>query len=423
MKYGLDEKPGLLPLLLYGLQWWVATLPSLIIMGMVVVRLHFPGLLAEQVAYMQKLFWLLGAVTVVQVLWGHRLPLVVGPASTLLVGLVASASAGINAMYTAILLGGALLAIAAATGALSKLRVFFTPRIVAVILALIAFTLSPTILRLLLGDFPHASFNLCFALVMVFVLVLCNARLPGAWKSLTVFLGVGAGSLAHFLAFGFPALPALSATDEGMRLFITALEFHPGAILSFFFCFLALTINELGSIEAVGHMLEAGGMDGRIRRGAGLQGVAGMAAGALGVIGPVDFSLSAGLITATGCASRYTLVPAGIALALCGFFPRFVLLLSCIPGPVMGALLLYLMATQLASGLTLLVRDKGITDFTSGTTVGLPLMIGLLISFAPPAALNGFPEFLRPVIGNGFVMGTIAVIALEHGVFRKKTAE
>ena len=422
MKYSLDEKPGIVPLLLYGLQWWVVSLPSVIIMGMVVARLHFTGI-GEQIAYMQKLFWLMGIVTVVQVYRGHRLPLVVGPASTLLVGLVASASAGVNAMYSAILVGGALLALAAVTGVLSKLRVFFTARIVAVILVLIAFTLSPTILKLVTGGTGgQASANLCFALVMAFALVLCNAGLPGVWKALTVLFGIGVGSLCYFLAFGLPAVPAMPADGEGMRFFLSSFELHPGALLSFLFCFLALTINELGSIESVGHMLRAENMDKRIKRGAGLQGAANMAAGALGVIGPVDFSFSAGLITATGCASRFTLVPAGIALALCGFFPHLVLLFSCIPGVVMGALMLYLMTTQLAGGLTVLTQSGGVTDFAGGVTMGLPLMIGLLVSFTPPAALGGFPEFLRPVVGNGFVMGTVSVILLEHVVFRKKTA-
>ena len=422
MKYSLDEKPEMVPLLLYGLQWLVVSLPSVIIMGMVVARLHFTGI-GEQIAYMQKLFWLMGAVTVVQVYWGHRLPLVVGPASTLLVGLVASVSAGVNAMYSAILVGGALLALAALTGVLSKLRVFFTARIVAVILVLIAFTLSPTILRLVAGGTGgHASANLCFALVMAFALVICNAGLPGIWKSLTVLFGIGLGSLCYFLAFGLPAVPAMPESGEGTRFFLSAFEPHPGALLSFLFCFLALTINELGSIESVGHMLQAEGMDARIKRGAGLQGAANMAAGALGVIGPVDFSFSAGLITATGCASRHTLVPAGIGLALCGFFPHLVLLFSCIPGVVMGALMLYLMTTQLAGGLTVLTQSGGVTDFAGGVIMGLPLMIGLLISFAPPTTLGGFPEFLQPVVGNGFVMGTVAVILLEHVVFRKKTA-
>lgn len=47
-------------------------------------------------------------------------------------------------------------------------------------------------------------------------------------------------------------------------------------------------------------------------------------------------------------------------------------------------------------------------------------MIGLLIAFAPQAAFEGFPDLLRPIVGNGFVMGTITVILLEHVVFRKQ---
>lgn len=40
MKYNLEDKPKLLPLLLYGLQWWVITIPSIIIMGLVITKLH-----------------------------------------------------------------------------------------------------------------------------------------------------------------------------------------------------------------------------------------------------------------------------------------------------------------------------------------------------------------------------------------------
>lgn len=417
MAYQLDEKPGTAALLLYGLQWWVVSLPSIVIMGTVVARLHFSGG-AEQIFYMQKLFALMGLAVIVQVLWGHRLPLVVGPASTLLVGLTASQAVGVEAVYTAIFVGGAALTLVALSGLLSKLRFFFTPRIVAVILALIAFTLAPTILDLLFSSGEDAAFHLFFAALVVSALVVCNAVLPGVWKAMTVLAGMAGGTAIYFAARGLPALPAL-ATDAAPPLLLGALDLHAGAILSFLFCFLALLINELGSVESIGHMLKAPGMPGRIRRGVGFQGLTNMAAGGLGVIGSVDYSMSAGVIAATGCASRYTLIPAGLGLLLCAFSPRAVQLLSCIPSPVMGALLLYLMATQLASGLGMLVTEQGIKDFNGGMIVGLPLMFGLLLSFAPPVALAGIPDVFRPLLGNGFVMGTVAVIVLEHVVFRK----
>ena len=142
--------------------------------------------------------------------------------------------------------------------------------------------------------------------------------------------------------------------------------------------------------------------------------------GLFGVIGPVDYSMSPGVISATGCASRYTLLPAGAGLILCAFFPSVVGMLVTIPGVVMGAILLYLMATQLAAGLQMLVREKAITDFDSGVVVGLPLMVALLLSFAPEEVLNLIPSLFKPIVGNGFVMGVITVLIMEHLIFKKK---
>lgn len=90
----------------------------------------------------------------------------------------------------------------------------------------------------------------------------------------------------------------------------------------------------------------------------------------------------------------------------------------------MGALLLYLMASQLASGLSMLTAEQCVTDFNSGIIVGLPLMTGLFIAFAPTSTWEHLPALLRPIIGNGFIMGTLTVIVLEHVIFRvhKKSA-
>lgn len=419
MKYALDDRPGPLPLLLYGLQWWVVTLPSVVIMGLIVARLYGADA-AGQVLTMQKLFALMGAVTIVQPLWGHRLPLVVGPASTLLVGMVAAKALSPDAVYTAMICCGALLALISWGGLLDRLRFFFTPRIVAVILVLIAFTLAPTILQLIFPAAGRPAAHFCFALFTVAALTFCNVRLPGVAKSLTVFFGMAGGSLAYALIFGTVPLPDAQGQADSLPLFINSFDFDPGVILSFIFCFLALTINELGSIESVGRMLKAPDMGGRIRRGAGIQGIANMVSGSLGVIGPVDFSLSAGVIGATGCASRYALVPAGIGLMLCAVIPGAVPLICAMPAPVMGALMLYLMSSQLASGLVMLGEEKAVTDFNSGLSVGLPLMIGLLVAFMPAQALDGLPGLLRPIVGNGFVMGTLAVILLEHVAFRNR---
>ena len=421
MKYELNDKPGILPMLMYGLQWWIVSLPCVVIMGIIVSQLHYTDV-AEQTFYLQKLFGVIGIAMIVQVLWGHRLPLIIGPASVLLIGILSTVSSGISAVYTGIMVGGLILTILAYSGLLGRLQFVFTPRIVTVILILIAFTLTSVILKLVLGDAVRALFNMFFTLVMVLALVIGNKLLRGIWKSTTVLWGIVGGVLVYYGVFGLPMLPSTGVEIilEQATVLNFPLNFEAGTILAFLFCYIALIVNELGSIQAVGHMLQADHMDRRTTRGVGIVGVVNMLSGLFGVIGPVDYSMSPGVISATGCASRYTLLPAGVGLILCAFFPSVVGMLVTIPGVVMGAILLYLMATQLAAGLQMLVREKAITDFDSGVVVGLPLMVALLLSFAPEKVLNLIPYLFKPIVGNGFVMGVITVLIMEHLIFKKK---
>ena len=421
MKYELNDKPGILPMLMYGLQWWIVSLPCVVIMGIIVSQLHYTDV-SEQTFYLQKLFGVIGIAMIVQVLWGHRLPLIIGPASVLLIGILSTVSSGISAVYTGIMVGGLILTILAYSGLLGRLQFVFTPRIVTVILILIAFTLTSVILKLVLGDAVRALFNMFFTLVMVLALVIGNKLLRGIWKSTTVLWGIVGGVLVYYGVFGLPMLPSTGVEIilEQATVLNFPLNFEAGTILAFLFCYIALIVNELGSIQTVGHMSQADHMDRRTTRGVGIVGVVNMLSGLFGVIGPVDYSMSPGVISATGCASRYTLLPAGVGLILCAFFPSVVGMLVTIPGVVMGAILLYLMATQLAAGLQMLVREKAITDFDSGVVVGLPLMVALLLSFAPEKVLNLIPYLFKPIVGNGFVMGVITVLIMEHLIFKKK---
>jgi len=421
MKYDLNDKPSLLPMTMYGLQWFIVSVPCLVIIGIVAAGIHTNDT-AEQTFYLQKLFAVMGIATVVQVIWGHRLPLVIGPASVLLIGVVSAVSSGAAASYTAIMTGGILLSIFAFSGLIEKIRFIFTSRVITVILIMIALTLSPVILNLIVTNHTPMSFNLVYALVLTFVLIAINKLLKGVWKSTTIIWGMLGGSILYYLINGFPSLQDTGSKTigfAGSTFFIFPLEFNIGTILAFLFCFVALIINELGSIEAVSQMLKADNTAGRIKRGVGILGLSNLLSGMMGVIGPVDFSMSTGVISATKCASRYTLIPAGIGLFICAFFPPVINLLSSVPNVVLGSIMIYLMSTQFASGLIMIVTEKAIRNFDNALTVGLPLMVALIISFAPKDMFSLFPEILHPIIGNGFVMGVITVLILEHGIFRK----
>ena len=84
----------------------------------------------------------------------------------------------------------------------------------------------------------------------------------------------------------------------------------------------------------------------------------------------------------------------------------------------MGSVLLYLMSSQLSAGLQMLARNKAVADFNSGIIIGFPLMAALALAFVPHEVINQIPAFIRPIVGNGFVMGVIFVLLLEHLVLK-----
>lgn len=418
MKYQLNDKPGLLPMIMYGLQWWIVSIPCVVIMGIIVAQLHTTAA-AGQIFYMQKLFAIMGLSLTVQLFWGHRLPVIIGPASVLLIGILSAISTGPEAVYTSIAIGGAVLAVVAYSGLLARLQVVFTPRIIIVILCLIAFTLAPVILKLLFSQPQHTLLHLFFALLLALGMIIANRILKGIWKSTVVLIAIIAGSLVYYALTRFPTLSPLTPMTVHTTWFISP-TFDPGTILAFLFCFIALTVNELGSIQAVGQMLDADRMQQRTTCGIGITGLSNILSGSLGIIGPVDYSMSPGIIAATGCASRYPLIPAGIGLIICAFSPGFIQVLNNIPPVIMGTVLLYLMASQLSAGMQLITRTSSVSGFNSGIIIGFPLMIALILSFAPEEVVNTIPALVRPIIGNGFVMGVMAVLILEHLIFREK---
>lgn len=428
LRYQLNDRMNFKHLMLYGIQWWVIAMPMVVILGVVSGSLH-ETTFAGQSWYLQKMFIIVGLTMLVQVLAGHRLPLITGPASILFVGLVTSQSSSINSVYTAMAFGGLCLALVAATGLLKKIQWLFTPRVVSVILILIATSLAPVILNMVLGDGRDAMFHTLFAMGTVFFLLIANNLLPGVWKATTVIWGTLGGSILYIVLSGTAptalgeTAPSLSSELSGMGVFLHGLEWETGPVLAFIICFVALLVNSLGSMESVGHMLHVKDMDARVTKGVAVSGACNMLCGATGVLGNVDFSFSSGIIAATGCASRFPLVPASIGLMLCAFFPGLIRLFLSIPTPVLGAIILYFMSSQLATGLNMLVQDRAISSFNSGVICGLPIMVAIIVSFTPPHIVDQFPQVLKPLVGNGFVVSAMLVLVLEHVIFREKSKQ
>lgn len=416
LKYNVDDRMPAGQLALYAIQWFVLCIA--VVSTSVFVAQGSP---AEKLFYSQKLFAVIGLTGFVQVVWGHRLPLVVGPAAVLLVGVLSSlaAEAETTTIYSSIAIGGVLVSLLTISGLMRYVQRIFTPRIIVVILMLIAFTLAPTITNLV---FPAKAshevhiFGLLFAIVGVVVMVILNRTLKGVAKSLVIPIALVAGSVLYFTLFDTPTRTASAASLD--KLLISEFSADWSLIVAFTICYIALVINDIGSMGSLGAMLGIEDMERRTKRGLGITGAMNILAGAVGVLGPVNYSMSPGVITSTGCASRYALIPASLLLVLSALFPDVIWVLTAIPSPVIGVILLFLMSTQLAASFEMMHAKQAAITFADALTLGLPVMVAMLFQLMPKGIA---PEVIQPLVGNGFAIGVITVIVMEHVINRPKS--
>lgn len=416
LKYSVDDRLPAGQLALYAIQWFVLCIA--VVSTSVFVAQGSPE---EQLFFSQRLFAVIGVTGLVQVIWGHRLPIVVGPAAVLLVGVMASlnAKADTSAIYSSIAIGGGLIVLLTIGGLMRYVQRIFTPRIVVVILMLIATTLTPTITGLV---FPaHAThdqhiFGLLFAVVGVVLMVIFNRRLQGVAKSLVIPVALIVGSAAYFAIFDAPQRVESAASLRG--LVIEEFVFDWSLVVAFIICYIALAINDIGSMESLGGMLGIKDMDKRMKRGMRITGMMNIVAGSMGVLGPVNYSMSPGVIASTGCASRYALIPATLMLFVCALIPDVIWVLTAIPAPVIGVILLFLMGTQLAASYEMMHSTRSATTFADALTLGLPIMVAMLFQLMPKGIA---PEVIQPLVGNGFAIGVITVMLMEHVINRSKS--
>ena len=427
-RFNIDDKPSRGALLLYGLQWLMICLP-------VVLTSTFVAPEGGTVFFTQKLFAICGLTIAIQVLCGHRLPLVAGPAAVLLMGVISASAQGHTAetIYPSMIIGGALVTLLAVGGAMKYIQKIFTPRIVAAIVILVSFTIAKPILELIfpmksievegfsvsvLQHPKHALLAFLMMILGVAVMAWANKVFKGIWKSMVVILAMIFGSLFYYSMTEFPT--EFKSDTVASEIFLTDYNLDAGVIIAFIFCYIALLINQVGSVQSLGEMVEAPNMAKRQKRGLIITGIMNMASGATGALGPVDYSLSPGVVASTSCASRYTMLPAAVAMIILAFFPDAVSALLTIPAPIMGIVLLFLMATQVAAGFEIIHSSKAVLSFKDGLVLGLPIMLTVILSFIPKEAIETVPSLLRPIVGNSFVMGVIMIILLEHIVLKDR---
>ena len=422
--FGVDESPPLSVALLNGLQH----------AGVIAINLVYPvivfrtaGVTAEAVTALLGIgCCILGIATFLQAL--HKGPVGSGymcpatfTATYLAPSVLAVKTGGLSLVFGMTIFAGLLEA--ALARVLYKLRAFVPVELSGLVILLIGITVSLVAIRTFLGTTTSApsAAEWMVAGATLAVTVVLNIWGKGLARMLCALLGIVCGYLAAFF-LGVLSEGELGPIAAASWIAIPHWEhsgwsFDAGLVAVFSIAALAAALKAIGTINVCQRTNDAEWVrpDSRsIGRGVLADGLGTAIAGLFGGVGINTSTPSAGLVSATGVASRIVAFVVGAIFLVVGMTPKFTALLAVMPRSVMAAALLFAACFIAVSGLQ--VISSRMLDVRRTLVIGMGLITGLAVE-AIPAVTAGITGWLKPIIGSSLVFGTLVAFLLNL-VFR-----
>jgi NCS2 family nucleobase:cation symporter-2 len=149
----------------------------------------------------------------------------------------------------------------------------------------------------------------------------------------------------------------------------------------------------------------------RIGDGLMADGIAVTRSGVLGGVASDTSSSNVSLSSASGATSKWIGVAAGALFILLGFSPKLSALLSIMPAPVVGAIIVFVICFMLMAGLQIILGSKPDTRRTF--VIGTALCFGLSLDMLPDLYAHLAP-WLRPFFESSLTLATVMAVALNQ---------
>ena len=297
----------------------------------------------------------------------------------------------------------------------------FTPAVTGSVLVLLGLQLSGTFVRGCSGSTPAGSIDLKSALVsllVVTIVVVINLK-ARVLQSIAILIGIAAGWVIAVLVESSGELIRSDALITLPELFAWGTPtFDPGVVFVSVLTGLLVLSNLVASILAMERVLDLELPRKSYNRGVAFTGFADILAGLGATVGFVPYSAGAGMVALTRVAARLPFVIFAVALVVLGLLPQVGAFLASIPEPVGYSVLLASFCQMLGFGL----KDYARLEFNSRDyfVVGLPVLFGTGVMNLPAGSFEGIPVFAQYILGNGFVVGMLLCMLLEHVLLPKK---
>ncbi len=424
LTYGVDDRPPLSTLMLLGVQHIFLMSSSLVLPVVLVSEI---GGSFDQVRGVVALTMVAcGIGTILQACrWGvlgsgYLCPNLCGP-NFFGVSMGAAWLGGLPLMRGMTIAAGLVEAVFARM--IHRLRFLFPPEITGLVVLMVAVGVIPLGVSKCFGinyeGEPIKGMNLLVSALTVLIMVGINLRSRGRLKLYSVLIGMGCGYLlsaaaglltaAHFghvLSAPWVALPYF----QGMF----SLDFRWSLLPEFAIVSITGALKSIGNLILCEKVNDDDWKEPDMRRiGGGL--LADSACVALsGLLGGVASDTSASNVAlsgASGATSRWIGVAAGGLFIALAFSPKISSLLSIMPTPVMGAILVFVICFMIMSGFQIILSAG--PDPRKVFVIGIPLIFGLSLDILP-ALYAGVPNWLRPLASSSLTLSTVLAVVLNQ---------
>ncbi|MDR2922107.1 MAG: hypothetical protein LBU85_02050 [Treponema sp.] len=368
-------------------------------------------------------FLAMGVGTLIQTIFGNRLPIVQGPSSAVLTAMGGvTATYGFPAMWGAVLVGGMLEFFIGASRLLGKIKKLIPPVVTGSVVATIGFVAARIAITWIF-TIREPKYFILGAIAFLFALVL-KFKFKGMISRCfvliaVVIIGVIVSSFAGAFDWNRVAQAPLFALpeifpfrDHSVSGMSSIVVFSLAAILGGFTGYIGSVFESIGDYAATCAVTDQVYTVKHINRGIAAEGVGCIASGFLGALPVTSYTQNIGILAATGIASRFVTQIAAVIFLLYGLSPKLAMILACIPRAVVGSVFIISAGLIMFSGVDVLLSDKkGMgNNLVAGTTMGLAVMIPWYAATGGAAWVKTLHPFLQMYLTNNiFIAVTVGV--------------
>ena len=422
VRYEPDQRPPVPIAAGLGLQFAILIIARIVVVPVVIVRAA-GGSDADLSWILFAAIAICGLTTMMQALrigrFGSGYVAVMGTSLAVVgVAVTAVAEGGLSLLATLVLVASSVPL--ALSFRLTLFRKILTPTVSGTVIMLIPATLMPSAFGLLTdvpAGTPALAAPLC-AIVALIVIIVATLKGTAGVRLWSPVIGVVAGCLValHFGLYDVDAVIGASwigfpATDwPGLNL-----DFGPvfwALLPAFVLVALIESVQTISNAVAVQRVSwrRPRAVDFRAVQGAvATAGIGNLLCGIAGTVPNTLLSTSVAVTGLTGAAARRVGIAAGAVFIAMAFLPKVLAAVLAIPGPVVSAYLVVLMATLFVLGMQMVVQ--GGIDYRKGLIAGVAFWAGVGFQYGAI-----FPEFTHDFAGgllrSGVTAGGLVAILL-----------